>query len=172
VIAWKTICRCSICSQSIRASRARAAHSRGTNCALRSWRTSSRGIEWAPGALVVPGQTIRARYPNNQSAAALWYHDRRQGFAIERVCRAVGLYLLRDDEERKAANPASDYEIPLILRDCTLDDHGQLVYATTFDDGQMPPPGRGAECLGELPLVNGALYPYLEVERAPIDSAW
>jgi len=86
-------------------------------------------------------------------------------FAIERVCRAVGPLPLRDDEERKAANPASDYEIPLILRDCTLDDHGQLVYATTFDDGQMPPPGTWApECLGELPLVNGALYPYLEVE--------
>jgi len=29
----------------------------------------------------------------------------------------------------------------------------------------MPPPGTWApECLGELPLVNGALYPYLEVE--------
>jgi spore coat protein A len=119
-----------------------------------------------PERWLVPGQTIRARYPNNQSAAALWYHDRAAGISRLNVYAGLsGLYLLLDEEERKAANPASDYEIPLILRDCTLDDHGQLVYATTFDDGQMPPPGTWApECLGELPLINGALYPYLEVE--------
>ena len=111
----------------------------------------------------------RSRYPNNQPAAALWYHDRAAGIARLNVFAGLsGLFLLRDDEERKANLPAGAYEVPLILRDCTLDDKGQLMYATTFDDGQTPPSGTWApECQGELPLVNGALYPYFEVEPRP-----
>jgi spore coat protein A len=61
--------------------------------------------------------------------------------------------------------PAGDYEIPLLLQDRTLDDLGQLVYSPTFDDGQRPPPHWWApELFGDLPVVNGAIYPYLDVE--------
>jgi spore coat protein A len=61
--------------------------------------------------------------------------------------------------------PSGKYEIPLVLQDRTLDDQGQLVYAPTNDDGKRVPPGVwGPEFFGDLPVVNGAIYPYLEVE--------
>ena len=61
--------------------------------------------------------------------------------------------------------PSGDYEIPLLLQDRTLDEQGQLVYAPTNEDGQKLPPGVwGPEFFGDLPVVNGAIYPYLEVE--------
>ncbi len=99
------------------------------------------------------GQTLHAQYPNNQAAAALWYHDRAAGIARLNVYAGFsGLYLLRDDEERKANLPSGPYEIPLLLRDCSLDAHGQLVYAATFDDGQTTPPGTvGSRVPGRLP---------------------
>jgi spore coat protein A len=79
-----------------------------------------------------------------------------------------GFYLLRDDEERAMGLPSGDYEIPMVLQDRTLDDDGQLVYSPTHEDGVKLPPGVwGPELFGELPVVNGAIYPYLNVEPRP-----
>jgi spore coat protein A len=61
--------------------------------------------------------------------------------------------------------PSGEYEIPLVLQDRTLDEQGQLVYTPTNEDGKKLPPGVwGPEFFGELPVVNGAIYPYLKVE--------
>ena len=61
--------------------------------------------------------------------------------------------------------PSGDYELPLLLQDRTLDEQGQLVYSPTHDDGVKLPPGVwGPEFFGDLPVVNGAIYPYLQVE--------
>lgn len=61
--------------------------------------------------------------------------------------------------------PSGSYEIPLIVQDRTLDEQGALVYSPTFEDEQKLPPGVwGSEFFGELPVVNGAIYPYLNVE--------
>jgi spore coat protein A len=119
-----------------------------------------------PEKWITPGQTARYRYPNNQAAATLWYHDHAVGITRLNVYAGLsGFYLLRDDEERSMGLPSGDYEIPLLLQDRTLDDQGQLVYSPTFDDGQKPSPGLWApELFGDLPLVNGAIYPYLQVE--------
>jgi spore coat protein A, manganese oxidase len=119
-----------------------------------------------PEKWFTPGQTARYHYPNNQAAATLWYHDHAVGITRLNVYAGLsGFYLLRDDEERAMGLPSGDYEIPLLLQDRTLDDQGQLVYSPTFDDGQKPSPGLWApELFGDLPLVNGAIYPYLQVE--------
>ena len=112
------------------------------------------------------GQTAHYHYPNNQAAATLWYHDHAVGITRLNVYAGLsGFYLLRDDEERSMGLPSGDYEIPLLLQDRTLDDQGQLVYSPTFDDGEKPSPGLWApELFGDLPVVNGAIYPYLQVE--------
>src|SRR6185437_6663339 len=61
--------------------------------------------------------------------------------------------------------PSGDYEIPLILQDRTLNEQGQLVYSPTLEDGQIVPPGVWApEFFGDLPVVNGVIYPYINVE--------
>jgi spore coat protein A len=119
-----------------------------------------------PEKWFTPGQTALYHYPNNQAAATLWYHDHAVGITRLNVYAGLsGFYLLRDDEERSMGLPSDDYEIPLLLQDRTLDDQGQLVYSPTFDDGEKPSPGLWApELFGDLPVVNGAIYPYLQVE--------
>ncbi len=113
-----------------------------------------------------PGQSARYHYPNHQQAATLWYHDLAAGITRLNVYAGLsGFFLLRDDEERGMGLPSDEYEIPLLLHDRTLDEKGQLVYSPTFDDGQRAPHGFwGPELYGDLPVVNGAIYPYLQVE--------
>lgn len=126
-------------------------------------RSESDGL---PEKWFTPGNSALYDYPNTQQAATLWYHDHAVGITRLNVYAGLsGFYLLRDDEERSMSLPAGDYEVPLILQDRTLDDLGQLVYSPTFDDGQKPPSHWWApELFGDLPVVNGAIYPYLQVE--------
>ena len=126
-------------------------------------RSESDGL---PEKWFTPGSSARYHYPNDQQAATLWYHDHAVGITRLNVYAGLsGLYLLRDAEESSIQLPAGDFEIPLILQDRTLNDQGQLVYSPTYEDGQNLPPGVwGPEFFGELPVVNGGIYPYLEVE--------
>jgi spore coat protein A, manganese oxidase len=119
-----------------------------------------------PEKWFLSGTSALYTYPNNQPAATLWYHDHAVGITRLNVYAGLsGFYLLRDDQERSMDLPSGPYEIPLILQDRTLDDQGQLIYAPTHDDGVKLPPGVwGPEFFGDLPVVNGAIYPYLEVE--------
>ena len=126
-------------------------------------RSESDGLpeKWFP-----PGSSARYQYPNEQEAATLWYHDHAVGITRLNVYAGLsGFFLLRDAEEHNMQLPSGDYEIPLILQDRTLNDQGQLVYCPTYEDGQGLPPGEwGPEFFGQLPAVNGCIYPYLEVE--------
>jgi spore coat protein A len=119
-----------------------------------------------PDRWFTPGQSARYRYPNSQRAATLWYHDQAVGITRLNVYAGLsGFFLLCDDEERSMDLPSGDYEIPLMLQDRTLDDYGQLVYSPTFDDGQKAPPHFwGPSFFGNVPVVNGAIYPYKQVE--------
>jgi len=119
-----------------------------------------------PDKWFTPGQSARYRFPNSQSAATLWYHDDAVGIARLNVYAGLsGFFLLRDDEERSMDLPSGECEIPLMLQDRTLDDRGQLVYSPTFDDGGKAPPGFwGPSFFGNIPVVNGAIYPYRQVE--------
>lgn len=130
---------------------------------------SSSESDGLPEKWFTPGQSASYHYPNSQQAATLWYHDHAVGITRLNVYAGLsGFFLLRDDLERSMSLPSGDYEIPLLLQDRTLDDAAQLVYAPTHEDGQKLPPGVwGPEFFGDLPVVNGALYPYLEVEPRP-----
>jgi spore coat protein A, manganese oxidase len=122
-----------------------------------------------PEKWFAPGQSVLYHYPNEQQATTLWYHDHALGITRLNVYAGLsGFYLLRDRHELSLNLPADDYEIPLILQDRALDDQGQLVYAPTNEDGTKAPPGVWApEFFGNLPVVNGAIYPFLEVEPRP-----
>lgn len=126
-------------------------------------RSESDGL---PEKWFTSGDSALYAYPNDQQAATLWYHD--HAVAITRLNVYAGLsgfYLLRDKEEGSLNLPSGDHEIPLLLQDRSLDDNGQLLYSPTFDDGQSPPPHWWApEFFGDLPVVNGAIYPFLQVE--------
>lgn len=135
---------------------------------LHGARTAS-ASDGLPEKWFTPGHSVLYHYPNQQQAATLWYHDHALGITRLNVYAGLsGLYLLRDQQELSMNLPAGDYEIPLVLQDRTLDDQGQLVYAPTKEDGTKAPPGVWApEFFGDLPVVNGAIYPFVEVEPRP-----
>ncbi len=117
--------------------------------------------DWFP-----PGQSALYQYPNQQRAATLWYHDHAMGITRLNVYAGLtGFYFLRDEQEKAMNLPAGPYEIPLLLQDRTVDEQGQILYTPTMDDGVPLPPGVwGAEFFGDFPVLNGAIYPYLNVE--------
>ncbi len=122
-----------------------------------------------PERWFTPGHSALYHYPNSQQAATLWYHDHALGITRLNVYAGLsGFFLLRDEHEGSLNLPSGDYELPMVLQDRTLDDQGQLVYAPTQDDAVALPPGVwGPMFFGELPVVNGAIYPYLNVEPRP-----
>jgi spore coat protein A len=132
---------------------------------LHGSRTSSES-DGLPEKWYTPGRSAVYSYPNDQRAATLWYHDHAVGITRLNVYAGLsGLYLLRDEQESGMNLPSGEHEVGLILQDRTLDDQGQLVYAPTNEDGKKLAPGVwGPEFFGQLPVVNGAIYPFLEVE--------
>jgi spore coat protein A len=111
-----------------------------------------------------PGGSALHHYPARQSAATLWYHDHAMG--IERLNQYAGLFgvfLVRDDVEASLGLPAGPYEVPLVLTDRLFDEDGQLVYPTS---GVAEAPWV-SEVYGDALLLNGRLYPFLDVEPRP-----
>jgi spore coat protein A len=132
---------------------------------LHGSRTSSKS-DGLPEAWFTPGSSVRYRYPNEQQAATLWYHDHALGITRLNVYAGLsGFYLLRDHEELAMDLPSGRYEIPLVVQDRTLDDRGQVRYVATQENGGKVASGAwGPQFFGELPVVNGAVYPFLDVE--------
>ncbi len=114
-------------------------------------------------------------YHNDQEAATLWYHDHALGITRLNVYAGLaGFYLLRDDNENALIDsgviPGSPYEVEIVIQDRMFDDEGQLFFPSTgaeiepgFDslpDG----PTAIAEFFGDFIMVNGAVWPVLDVE--------
>ena len=109
----------------------------------------------------VPGKSRTYRYPNNQDAAALWYHDHAMGInRLNIYAGLIGLYIVRDDVEDALNLPGGRYEVPLVICDRFLTKDGQLDYPVSGTPGAPWVP----EVFGNAFLVNGTLFPYLDVE--------
>jgi spore coat protein A len=109
-----------------------------------------------PEATFLPGQQATYVYPNNQLPATLWYHDHALGITRLNVYLGLaGFYLLRDQEEIDLGLPAGPYEIPLAIQDRSFAPDGALSYPTAWEE----------HVHGEYNLVNGKVWPYLEVAR-------
>ncbi|RKN37497.1 multicopper oxidase family protein [Streptomyces hoynatensis] len=113
-------------------------------------------------------QGPRFTHENSQEAATLWYHDHTMGITRLNVYAGLaGFYLLRDERELAhiAANrlPSGPYEIELMVQDRTFRPDGRLAYPAA--DAQWPGQvGTHSQFFGEVVLVNGKAWPYLEVE--------
>jgi spore coat protein A len=106
-------------------------------------------------------------YPNDQQATTLWYHDHALGITRLNVYAGLsGMYLLRDDHEDSLNLPKGDYEIPLIIQDRFLNPDGSLLYpvVTPGDPDPRVPPIWIPELFADTVLVNGKVWPYLQVE--------
>ncbi|MFZ0321714.1 MAG: multicopper oxidase [Candidatus Sulfotelmatobacter sp.] len=114
-----------------------------------------------PEDWIVPGRSSLYYYPNQQDAAMLWYHDHALGInRLNVYAGLLGTFLIRDGVEDALNLPKGKYEIPLILYDRLLTREGQLLYPTSGDPQSPWVP----EVFGNAILVNGKLFPYLEVE--------
>ncbi|MFH8383998.1 multicopper oxidase family protein [Kitasatospora sp. NPDC018058] len=103
-----------------------------------------------PMDLVSPGETREYRYPNEQVAASLWYHDHAHRLEAENVYRGLaGAYLLSDPHESSLPLPSGEFDVPLLFRDARIETDGKLVYTDPYECPHM--------------LVNGKERPYFEV---------
>jgi spore coat protein A, manganese oxidase len=114
-----------------------------------------------PEDWIVPGRSSLYYYPNEQDAAMLWYHDHALGInRLNVYAGLLGAFFIRDNVEDALNLPKGKYEVPLILYDRLLTRDGQLLYPiSTVPDSPWVP-----EVFGNAILVNGKLFPYLEVE--------
>ncbi len=109
----------------------------------------------------VPGKSAFCHYPNRQDAAMLWYHDHTLGINRLNVFAGLfGAFFVRDEFEDSLNLPRGKYEIPLVLCDRVFDLDGQLNYPVSGNEDAPWVP----EVFGDAFLVNGRLFPYLEVE--------
>jgi spore coat protein A len=132
-----------------------------------------------------PGPTPNSAdyfYPNDQSARLVWYHDHAVG--ITRLNAYAGLasaYIIRDPFEQLLIQTGiiPQAEIPLIIQDKTFktesDDYGNpgdLHYTISYDPNAFelappanpPVPSCVPEFFADTILVNGAAYPFVDVE--------
>jgi spore coat protein A, manganese oxidase len=114
-----------------------------------------------PEDWIVPGKSSLYYYPNQQDAAMLWYHDHALGInRLNVYAGLLGAFFIRDSVEDALDLPKGKYELPLIFYDRLLTRDGQLLYPTSLDPQAPWLP----EVFGNAILVNGKLFPYLEVE--------
>jgi len=108
-----------------------------------------------------PGKSGTCYYPNQQEATCLFYHDHAMGITrLNAVAGLTGMYLIRDEFEDSLQLPKGAYEIPLILFDRSFRPDGQLYYPVSAKPGAP----WVSEYYGSAILVNGKLFPYLDVE--------
>ncbi|MBS0654530.1 MAG: multicopper oxidase domain-containing protein [Verrucomicrobia bacterium] len=115
-------------------------------------------------------------YPNTQSATTLWFHDHVLGETRLNVFAGLaGFYFVRGEPETSVTPPLprGDYEIELLIADRQFDTNGQLFFpdGNPLTAGLNGPPGNPdinpyaiPEFFGDVILVNGKSWPYLEVE--------
>ncbi len=109
----------------------------------------------------VPGKSAVCHYPNQQDAAMLWYHDHALGINRLNVFAGLfGAFFVRDEFEDSLNLPRGKYEIPLVFCDRIFDLDSQLNYPVDPDSKSPWVP----EVFGDAIVVNGKIYPYLEVE--------
>jgi spore coat protein A, manganese oxidase len=115
------------------------------------------------------GETQRVHYPNQapqNAATLLWFHD--HGLGTTRLNVFAGLaaaYVLRDrydtgEEPNPIGIPGGAYEIPLVIQDRRFGPDGTFFYPTSDIDDVV----WIGEYFGDVMLVNGLVWPYLEVE--------
>ena len=103
-------------------------------------------------------------YPNDQPATTLWYHDHALGITRLNVYMGLaGFYLIRDPANEPANLPSGAYEIPIVIQDRMFDVNGQLIYPN-LGINPLIHPFWIPEFFGNTILVNGKIWPYLNVE--------
>jgi FtsP/CotA-like multicopper oxidase with cupredoxin domain len=106
-----------------------------------------------PTEHIMPGASKTYTYPNEGSAATLWYHDHAMDRTGTNIYMGLaGFYLLQEDDVSSQL-PSGACDIPLMIQDRLFDARGSFVYDTFH----------GLAAKGGTILVNGVPWPRLEV---------
>ena len=113
-------------------------------------------VDGQPHEAFGAGESFAYTLPVRQRASLNFYHPHPHSRTAAQVALGLqGAFIVRDAEEAALGLPSDRFEVPLVVRDANLDKKGTLTYN-----------GRASGFLGNLPLVNGVLDPYLDVDRA------
>jgi Putative multicopper oxidases len=113
-----------------------------------------------------PGETQTVHYPNEQPATLLWFHDHALGATRLNVFAGLAAaYILRDEfdtgaEPNPIGIPGGAYEIPLVIQDRQFNSDGTFLYPISDIEGVT----WIGEYFGDVMLVNGKVWPFLNVE--------
>jgi spore coat protein A len=116
-----------------------------------------------------PGQTQTVFYTNQlpeMPASLLWFHDHALGATRLNVFAGLAAaYILRDQfdtggEPNPIGLPGGQYEIPLVIQDRQFNPDGTFLYPTS----DIPGATWIGEYFGDVMLVNGKVWPFLNVE--------
>ena len=111
-----------------------------------------------------PGKSRTCYYPNQQEPALLWYHDHAMGINRLNIYAGMfGLFVIRNGIEDALDLPRGHFEVPLVICDRLLRQDGHLDYPVSEDPERPWVP----EVFGDVMVVNGKAFPFLEVEARP-----
>ncbi|KAL2608714.1 hypothetical protein R1flu_027287 [Riccia fluitans] len=102
-------------------------------------------------------------YPNRQPSTLLWYHDHTVGITRNNVLAGLtGLYIIHSPYDDPANLPRGTNEVPLVIQDKRFWANGSI----SFPNVGVSPLLHPYWCQGysgDVVLVNGKIWPYLEV---------
>jgi len=128
-----------------------------------------------------PGRAIY-QYLNSQEPGTLWFHDHALGATRTNVYSGLAaFYFIRAPNKEPANLPSGPYEIEMAIQDRQFDTNSQLFFPDGSDlncgtgtpadpclNGPPPNPDMHPfwipEFVGDVAIVNGAPWPYLNVE--------
>ena len=105
------------------------------------------------------------KYTNHQQGTTLWYHDHAVGITRLNVYAGLaGFYLIRDKMEERLELPQGRYEIPIMIQDKSFNEDGSLFYPDAPPFPVDVKPSVIPAFNGNTIVVNGKVWPYLNVE--------
>jgi len=129
-------------------------HQHGLNI---PWQSDGQALSWkSPDGVTGPRYVKDVHdIPNRQGRTTTTYHDHALGISrLNNYAGLHGFYIIEGLRERFTRLPRGDYDIPIMLQDKTFESDGSLHYPDEF----IP------NFAGDTAFVNGAVWPYLEVE--------
>jgi len=120
----------------------------------------STGTAWAATSTLDRATYV---YPNTQEASDIWFHDHVLGATRLNVYAGIaGAYVITDPGQTNADLGPVTNLVPLVLQDRMFDTNGQLYLPNVGINPEHPywiP-----EFVGDVIVVNGAAWPYMNVE--------
>jgi len=114
-----------------------------------------------PHQPIKPGKTWSPEFKVLESAGLMWAHAHQMGKTAEHVWNGLATMVMIDDDEADALDLPNTYgvdDIPVVLQDRRFKRDGSIPYSLSMHD-------RMAGMMGNVPLLNGTVLPYVDVKH-------